>query len=81
MRLWPARWGRWGCGSGPGVSEAEAYEAFAEQVRALCEGGAEAGADLLVIETITSMREAELAIRAAKREGAGSAGDRDGDGG
>ena len=56
---------------GVGVKEDEAYEAFAEQVRALVEGGPGAGADLLIIETLTSMREAELALKAAKTEGGG----------
>lgn len=53
------------------VSEEEAYAAFAEQVRALAEGGPGVGADLLVIETMTGMVEAEQAIRAAKQEGGG----------
>jgi methionine synthase I (cobalamin-dependent)/5,10-methylenetetrahydrofolate reductase len=53
------------------VSEGEAYAAFAQQVKALAEGGQGVGADLLVIETITGMTEAELAIRAAKKEGRG----------
>jgi homocysteine S-methyltransferase len=53
------------------VSEGEAYAAFAQQVKALAEGGPGVGADLLVIETITGMAEAELAIRAAKQEGQG----------
>jgi methionine synthase I (cobalamin-dependent)/5,10-methylenetetrahydrofolate reductase len=50
------------------VSEGEAYAAFAQQVRALAEGGQGVGADLLVIETLTGMAEAESAIRAAKQE-------------
>ena len=53
------------------VSDAEAYAALAEQVRALVEGGPGVGADLLVLETIMSMNEAELALRAAKAEGGG----------
>ena len=53
------------------VTEGEAYAAFAQQVRALVEGGQGIGADLLVIETMTGMVEAELALRAAKREGGG----------
>jgi methionine synthase I (cobalamin-dependent)/5,10-methylenetetrahydrofolate reductase len=53
------------------VSEGEAYAAFAQQVKALVEGGQGVGADLLVIETLTGMMEAELAIRAAKKEGGG----------
>ena len=56
---------------GAQVSAEEGYEAFAEQVRALVEGGPGVGADLLVVETLTSMRDAELAIRAAKAEGGG----------
>ena len=56
---------------GVGVAESEAYAAFAEQVKALVEGGPGVGADLLVIETLTSMREAEQAIKAARAEGAG----------
>ena len=54
------------------VSEGEAYAAFAQQVKALTEGGPGVGADLLVIETMTGMMEAELAIRAAKKEGGGA---------
>jgi homocysteine S-methyltransferase len=53
------------------VSEGEAYAAFAQQVKALAEGGPGVGADLLVIETMTGMTEAGLAIRAAKNEGRG----------
>jgi methionine synthase I (cobalamin-dependent)/5,10-methylenetetrahydrofolate reductase len=53
------------------VTEGEAYAAFAQQVKALVEGGPGVGADLLVIETMTSMAEAQLAIRAAKQEGGG----------
>ena len=56
---------------GVGVAESEAYAAFAEQVKALVAGGPGVGADLLAIETLTSMREAEQAIRAAKAEGGG----------
>ena len=44
------------------VSEEELYEAFKEQCVAL----AEAGADVICIETMTAMDEATLAIRAAK---------------
>ena len=40
----------------------EAYAAFAEQIRALSEGGV----DLLVIETVSALNEAEQAIRAAR---------------
>ena len=46
----------------------EARAAFAEQVRALAEGGPGVGADLLIIETMTSLAEAEQAIRAARSE-------------
>ena len=44
------------------VSEAEMYDAFLEQITALEEGGA----DAVVIETMTAVEEAALAIRAAK---------------
>jgi methionine synthase I (cobalamin-dependent)/5,10-methylenetetrahydrofolate reductase len=44
----------------------EARAAFAEQIRALVEGGPGVGADLLVIETMTSLAEAEQAILAAR---------------
>ncbi|HEV2274736.1 MAG TPA: bifunctional homocysteine S-methyltransferase/methylenetetrahydrofolate reductase, partial [Acidobacteriaceae bacterium] len=40
----------------------EAYNAFAEQIRALVDGGV----DLLIIETISALNEAEQAIRAAR---------------
>jgi homocysteine S-methyltransferase len=53
------------------VSAGEAYAAFAQQVRALVEGGPGVGADLLIIETMTGMAEAEVAIQAAKQEGGG----------
>ena len=53
------------------LSEAEAYAAFAQQVKALAEGGPGVGADLLVIETMPALNEAEIALRAAKAEGAG----------
>ncbi len=46
----------------------EARAAFAEQVRALVEGGPGVGVDLLIVETMTSLGEAEQAIRAAKSE-------------
>jgi methionine synthase / methylenetetrahydrofolate reductase(NADPH) len=49
-----------------GLDEAKA--AFAEQIRALVEGGQGVGADLLIVETMTSLGEAEQAIRAAKSE-------------
>jgi homocysteine S-methyltransferase len=44
----------------------EARAAFAEQIRALVQGGPGVGADLLVIETMTSLAEAEQAILAAR---------------
>lgn len=44
------------------VGEAEMYDAFAEQMTALEAGGAEA----LLIETMTALEEAALAIRAAR---------------
>src|SRR5579871_3667916 len=44
----------------------EAREAFAEQISAMVEGGPGVGVDLLVIETLTSLVEAEQAIRAAR---------------
>lgn len=47
----------------------EAREAFAEQIRAL----AEAGADLIVIETMTDIYEIQEAIKAAKDVGMGLA--------
>lgn len=40
----------------------EAYEIFAEQARALAEGGV----DLLIVETMMAVEEAEIAVRAAK---------------
>jgi homocysteine S-methyltransferase len=53
------------------VSEAEAYAAFREQIKALAKGGPGVGADLLIVETVMAMNEVELALRAAKAEGAG----------
>ena len=44
------------------VTETEMFEAFVEQVTALEEGGA----DAVVVETMTALEEATLAIRAAK---------------
>jgi methionine synthase I (cobalamin-dependent)/5,10-methylenetetrahydrofolate reductase len=44
----------------------EARAAFEQQIRALVEGGPGVGADLLVIETMTSLAEAEQAILAAR---------------
>ncbi|MDE3105120.1 MAG: bifunctional homocysteine S-methyltransferase/methylenetetrahydrofolate reductase, partial [Acidobacteriota bacterium] len=45
----------------------EARDAFAEQIAALAEGGPGVGADLLVIETMTSLDEAHQALLAARR--------------
>ena len=44
----------------------EARAAFAEQVRGLADGGPGVGVDVLVIETIVALNEAEQAIAAAK---------------
>ncbi len=44
------------------VSEKEMYDAFAEQVKALEAGGA----DAVVVETMTAVEEAALAVRAAR---------------
>ncbi len=44
----------------------EAREAFAQQIRALAKGGPGVGVDLLIIETMTSLAEAEQAILAAR---------------
>src|ERR1700744_1706835 len=52
-----------------GLDEAKA--AFAEQIRALSEGGPGVGVDLLVVETMPSLVEAEQAIRAARSEAPG----------
>ncbi len=49
----------------------EARAAFAEQIGALVEGGLGAGADLLIIETMTSLAEAEQAILAARSKAPG----------
>jgi methionine synthase / methylenetetrahydrofolate reductase(NADPH) len=43
----------------------EARAAFAEQIRALAEGGPGVGADLLIVETMTALNEAEQAVLAA----------------
>ncbi len=53
------------------VTEQEAYAAFAQQVKALADGGPGVGADLLIIETMMSITEATLAVRAAKNESRG----------
>jgi methionine synthase / methylenetetrahydrofolate reductase(NADPH) len=44
----------------------EAREAFAEQIAALTQGGPEAGVDLLIIETMPALNEAEQAVLAAR---------------
>jgi methionine synthase I (cobalamin-dependent)/5,10-methylenetetrahydrofolate reductase len=44
------------------LSAAEAYAAFREQIAALVEGGV----DLLIVETMVALNEAEQAVRAAK---------------
>ncbi len=44
----------------------QARAAFAEQISALAEGGPGVGADLLIVETMTSLAEAGEAIRAAR---------------
>ena len=44
----------------------EARAAFAEQVRGLADGGPGVGVDVLVVETIVALNEAEQAIAAAK---------------
>jgi methionine synthase I (cobalamin-dependent)/5,10-methylenetetrahydrofolate reductase len=44
----------------------EARAAFEEQIAALVEGGPGVGADLLIVETMTSLAESEQAIRAAR---------------
>src|ERR1035437_7531089 len=44
----------------------EARAAFAEQIRALAEGGPGVGVELLMVETMTSLAEAGEAIRAAQ---------------
>jgi homocysteine S-methyltransferase len=53
------------------VTARDAYNAFAEQVQALVEGGPGVGADLLVIETVMAMNEVEQALKAAKANSAG----------
>jgi 5-methyltetrahydrofolate--homocysteine methyltransferase len=45
------------------ASETEVYESFERQIRAL----ATAGADVIYVETMTDLREASLAVKAAKR--------------
>ncbi|MCU1318594.1 MAG: Methionine synthase Methylenetetrahydrofolate reductase [Edaphobacter sp.] len=46
----------------------EAREAFAEQIRAMVEAEPGMGADLLIVETMTSLAESEQAILAARSE-------------
>jgi homocysteine S-methyltransferase len=48
------------------VGRDEARAAFAEQISAMIEGGPGVGADLLIIETMTSLAEAKEAILAAQ---------------
>jgi methionine synthase / methylenetetrahydrofolate reductase(NADPH) len=50
----------------------EARAAFAEQIRALVKGGPGVGADLLIVETMTSLAEAEQVILAARSEAPGT---------
>lgn len=50
------------------VGKDEALAAFREQVNALVQGGRGVGADLLIIETMTSLGEAEQAIKACRLE-------------
>jgi methionine synthase I (cobalamin-dependent)/5,10-methylenetetrahydrofolate reductase len=49
----------------------EARTAFAEQICALVAGGPGVGVDLLIVETMTSLAEAEQVILAAKQEAPG----------
>lgn len=44
------------------LTESEAYDIFAEQAKALAEGGV----DILFVETMMSIEEAEIAVKAAK---------------
>ena len=53
-------------GPGGSVSAEVAEFAFSEQIRALAEGGPGIGADLLIVETLPSLIEAETAVRAAR---------------
>jgi methionine synthase I (cobalamin-dependent)/5,10-methylenetetrahydrofolate reductase len=48
------------------ISAEEARAAFAEQIAALAEGGPGVGADLLIVETLQTLDEAEQAVRAAR---------------
>lgn len=47
------------------VTEEELFEAFREQARGLCDGGA----DAIIVETMTDLEEASIAVRAAKTTG------------
>ncbi len=53
------------------LDKEEAFAAFAEQVKALAKGGPGVGADLIIVETMTSLGEAEQALRAVKQEAVG----------
>ena len=49
----------------PGIVETKYYEAFAEQAQSLADGGP----DAIVVETMSDLREAVLAVAAAKETG------------
>lgn len=49
-----------------GTSRREARAAFAEQMAALAEGGPGVGVDLLIVETVMALNEAEEAVLAAR---------------
>jgi len=49
----------------------EAFQAFRDQIEALAEGGPGVGADLLIVETMVALDEAEQAVRAAKASAPG----------
>ncbi len=53
------------------ISFEEARAAFAEQIRALAEGGPGVGVDLLILETMTSLSEVHQAILAARETAPG----------
>ncbi|RRA49236.1 bifunctional homocysteine S-methyltransferase/methylenetetrahydrofolate reductase [Acidipila sp. EB88] len=48
------------------ISREEARAAYAEQIRALASGGPGVGVDLLIVETVLSLAEAEQALLAAR---------------